>query len=323
MPASSGGQLACMSAAASVSGLGGELRCMARAGGGTGGSIGSWMARARPSLHMRGILDDFCTGRTGSDPANPYGLKTFPEGDAQHEEAKKKGAWARFKAWVNSKLDYTSGGDSGSAPDAGTPDAGIPPEKKAGLSNFIDDKPAPELDDADETRPGGSGLSEDASGCGASTNAVARANRLFSCTGTGGGRPGSGGSTSPLAGQNAPGTQSMPAPGSAGGYAGGGGMSGLMSCAVQGGSLVRTSLNDSRCSQSMCPPDQSCSCEGGGGAPAEIRGQVRRGIFSPNRPGIGARDPRPDDTGTGGAPIWGGAGPSTDPLGGSGPTGGR
>jgi len=156
--------------------------------------------------------------------------------------------------------------------------------------------------------------------CGNSTNAVARANALFNCTGAGGGAPSAGRA---LGGQNAPGTRSMPQPGSG---VGGGGMSGLMACAVQGGSLVRTSMNDRRCRQSMCAPGQSCSCNGGGGGtPPVVRQQVQRTLNNPNNPNIGARDPRVGGA-VGGAPRWGGprgVGGGFNPLGGKGPRGGR
>ncbi|MFQ5736502.1 MAG: hypothetical protein ACE5GY_06515 [Thermodesulfobacteriota bacterium] len=318
MPASSGGALGCMTSAAAAGGLHGQLQCMAKAGGTGGFDAG----KGHPGLSMNGILDGFCTGATSKDPPQLEWFKK--DKSVEHSKAKKKGWWTSLKA----SLDITSS-DSGSAPDAGTPDGGAKytPEQIENMKKIPSltaeerriDREAEEW----RKRTAPKSISEDASGCGASTNAVARANRLFSCTGIGGGAPG--GDGGPLAGQNAPGTRSTPAPGSSGGYSSGGGMSGLMSCAAQGGSLVRTSMNDKRCSQSMCAPGQSCSCNGGGSATPEMKEQVRRGIFSPNRPNVGAKDPRPDDTGVGGNPTWGGggSGPSTNPFGGRGTRGGR
>ena len=331
MPASAGGQLACMTAAASMSGVQGQMRCMVRSGGG-GNSVGSWMSRARPSINMRGVLDGFCSGTT-SEPPTP---KVYEENPAEHSESGLCGPgtvcraavniWESVGSWLSGSSSDSSSGETASSGGSGRQ---LTEEQKRKLDDFSaaddaeDRRINREVEEwrkrTDPTRAGGaSGMSAESSGCGASTNAVARANRLFSCTGTGGGRPGSSG---PLTGQNAPGARSMPAPGSSGG---GGGMSGLMACAVQGGSLVRMSMNDRRCQQSMCAPGQSCSCNGGGGsAPAAAQEQVQRTIFSPNRANIGARDPRPD-SGVGGAPRWGGAGgPVTGPFGGRGPTGGR
>ncbi len=329
MHATSGGRLACMTAAASAGGMQGQLRCMARAGGG-GGSIGSWMARAKPSLNIRGVLDGFCSGATSEPPK----LDEYEENPVEHSEAKKKGWWASFMDSLD--IMETGGSDSsrGGSGSAGRSQGGLREWTEADTESFLQENREREARarameqkknyklDEFKWQPGrDSSMSEDSSGCGDPTNAVARANRLFNCTGMGGGRPGSGGSTGPLVGQNAPGTRSIPQPGSAGGA---GGMSGLMSCAMQGGSLVRTSMNDRRCQQSMCAPGQDCACNGGGGsASPEVQGQVQRSVFSPNRPNIGARDPRPD-SGVGGVPRWGGAGgPAADPLGGKGPGGER
>ncbi len=317
--ASAGGQLSCMTAAASMSGMQRQMSCMARAGSG-GNSVSSWMARARPSINMRGVLDDFCSGRTGEDPVSPVDAASHDE--SLFDTAKK--AWNDFTTSLFSGSD-SNAGQSGNNQKSGssmTVDmdcvANSWGEESAKscttitLANFDNG--------SSSNMPADGGTVDGTGGCRASTNAIARANRLFKCTGSGG-RPGSGGAGGPLAGQNAPGTRSMPAPGSAGGA---GGMSGLMACAVQGGSLVRTSMNDRRCSQSMCTPGQSCSCNGGGGsAPAEVRQQIQRTIFSPNRSNIGARDPRPDSD-VGGAPRFGGAGdPATNPFGGKSPGGGR
>lgn len=313
MPAAGGGMLGCMTAAAVSGGLHGHLQCMVRSGSGGGFDAG----KGHPGIMMKGVLDGFCGGKTGEDPADEF-TQVRP---SDHENASKAG-----KSILDNFLSWFS--ENNSSSETAQTDGGPSAQRKECMKDFSGHNPGcvKKLEKYDESKGSsrGKGMSANAgTGCGAATNAVARANRLFNCSGVGSnGR--AGGRGGPFSGSKSPGTRSKPQAGSGGG-AGGSGMSGLMSCAMQGGSLVRTSMNDRRCSHSMCAPGQNCACDGGGGsAPPEVRRQVQRSIFSPNRANVGAKDPQPGG-GASGGPVWGGgrSGPTGNPFGGRGPQGGR
>ncbi len=320
MPPTQAGQLGCMTAAAMQAGLHGQLSCMVKSGAGKGRFDPN---KGRPGLNVS-VLDQYCAGKTSQDSGS--GGKS-DKSSAKHENANKVGEGVldffskmldRWTGGSESKSEGSgkSGGGSGSGKGR-TVRPWTPEDTKKLLEEQRGRKKGP-LDDFGKDFKGSRGYSPDGGGAGAcssATNAMVRANALFNCSGAGSGAPGRLG---PGPGQNAPGTRIMPAPGSSG--SGGGG--GLMACAVQGGGLVRTSMNDNRCQQAMCSPGQTCSCNARGvNATPEMREAARRSVFRPNRTFI--RDPRPGSDG--GFPGGGGgAGGSSSPTapGGKGPRGG-
>jgi hypothetical protein len=120
-------------------------------------------------------------------------------------------------------------------------------------------------------------------GCGAGSNAAARAKTLYACTmgsdmtprtpndGRGGVRtPGLGGFPKPNP------TVALFDPSQAAGP-----ISGAMSCQMQGGDLARASLNDQRCATMHCVQGEACACNGptgiGAGQPMERNQPLRAG----------------------------------------------
>ncbi len=323
MPGRSG-MLGCMTQVAMSAGLHGQMSCLVRAGGG-----GQTVPDATPSLQVRGVLDQACTmSEEGEGGITLQKWEDDPKNGAQHPES--PDAYDRFMNAYDKTPGFLAGVKAGfdavfyDTPEpASTANAGsaggrtISGEKLEAMTHFDDDRSPPALQNFPEggssrrTVDGGGG------GCGDATNAAARMASLFRCSGAGAGAPDAGGA---ISGQAGTGPRSMPAPGSGGGMASGG-MSGPGACSMQSGGSVNVGLLGRQCQSMLLGPDQSC---GGGTASPEIIQGVQRTIFSPNRPGTGARDPRPGGA-VGGAPAWGGGGaaPGTSPFGGKAPGGNR
>ncbi len=328
MPPTQGGQLGCMTAAAMQAGQHGRLSCMVKHGGGKGRFDPN---KAHPALTVS-VLDKFCAGKTSED-SDYGGFLNRWSSDHPNADDVGESILSRIFGWL---LGGKQGnGSSGSGSGGGgklrqwteEDTRALLREQRQRNAAMHQDRPLRQWTEEDtqalleEQRKrnniqGSRGYSADGAGtgaCSSATNAMVRANALFNCSGAGSGAPG----RLAGAGPKGPGTRIMPAPGSSG--SGGGG---LMACAVQGGGLVRTSMNDSRCQQAMCTPGQTCSCNGRGvSATPEMREAARRSVFRPSRTLI--RDSGPD--GRGGIPgTGGGAGGGSGPTapGGKGPRGG-
>ena len=135
-------------------------------------------------------------------------------------------------------------------------------------------------------------------GCGAGSNAAARAKTMYQCTmgsdmnprnpgaGMGGVKNSGGFGPNPTIALFDPSQAAGPLPGA-------------MSCQMQGGDLARASLNDQHCANMRCMQGEVCACNspGGlpGGQPAEIRVPLKADIECVDGPcvGVGRMPPIP------------------------------
>jgi len=301
MPIPSDGRLKCMIAAVMAEGMHGQMSCMIKKASSLRRGMPQNPTQQKPEI--KGVIDGVCGGRTG-DESNDGNSPSTPPPD--HKKAANAGE--KIVNFVTKITKIFSKKPASSNTPASSPKPKFSKKEMDDLKDFSGNKKKPGLKqwkNKDMPTNGGTG-------CGDATNAVTRASALFSCTGSAGG--GRLGDSHLVSGIHGVGPRSMPQPDFPGGL-NGAKMSGLMSCTAQGGTLVRTSMDDKRCQQSMCAPNQSCACNGGGGR-STSSGMRRQEQLNPLRSNRGVTDPLPN-TGVGGAPHVGGI-PGEDPLGGAG-----
>lgn len=303
MGGGSGGATSCMLSAATHTGSLGTLSCMARAGG-----LGGFHMPAMAAAHVqvRGVIDSQCAMNGGANDDN--GKSGSPKSGSTHADAKDS-HW--YDGIVNgaknlwSALHFVNGGSGGGgSSSASSGHSKPPPEPQPGSFGYAEqmaarkayfDKERAELKKHGLKKfknTGGhavnGGIAGAGGGCGGNgTNAAAQVAAMFACTGTGSSRGGMSASGPRFPGAGGGGPFAMPGPGGGGGAPGG-----LLSCAMQGGALVRTGLHDKRCQQTDCARGANCSCNGSGGssAPSSVTAAGRRKITSPNNMNRGAMD---------------------------------
>lgn len=302
MGGGSGGATSCMISAALHTGSLGSLSCMARAGG-----LGGFHMPATAAAHVqvRGVIDSQCAMNGGANDDN--GKSGSPKSGSKHADAKNS-HW--YDGLVNGAknfwkgLHFAGGGSSGGgSSSASSGHSKPPPEPQPGSFGYAQQMAARKAYfDKERAKLKKHGLKKfhkggghavnggltSGGGCGGhGTNAAAQVAAMFACTGTGSTRGGMSASGPRFPGAGGGGSFSMPGPGGGSGAPGG-----LMSCAMQGGGLVRSSRNDKRCQQSYCARGARCSCNGGGsrGGVSPIGAAGHRAVTAPTNTNGGVTD---------------------------------
>ncbi|GEM_PF-6994604 len=302
MGGGSGAGLSCMVSAAMNTGSLGTLSCMVRAGGLGGTRI---PVTATSHLQIQGVFDTQCAQNDGSGKAPRLPDYDKTKAGSEHADAKESHWYDAVLNFIHD-LNFVNGGSGGGGSSSSSGSQSKPPpepqpgqvgygQMKAARDAYFDRQRA-KLNKHGLKKfknKGGhavnGGVAGGGSGCGGNgTNAAARVAALFACTGTGSARGGMSASGPRFPGAGGGGPLSMPGP-AAGGV---GAPSGLLSCAMQGGRLVRAGVHDRRCQQTDCAPGASCSCNGSGGPgqAAAIGAAGRRAVSSPNNANWGAID---------------------------------